>query len=279
MENRKSLIFFIAISLFLISGCVGTQIERSVQDNLFTSSESPKIQIKINPDFKYLGKYEDTRSLLHATQGQSAEVKHITYLFCKIGNDKRIKKIITINFQDLQSPKYWLGDLFGKVSEQIDLGTRQITGKTYQWMLRSTNNPTTKEVNKALFDGGFRTHRCYLQKVIGRIANMDSSSKMYIGYAENVEDLMTSCHEWNKNLSLLSGEQAKRLNEFHYNNKKNLQIVGEHSPIQHIKKDRILIKTEENIETKLRKLKNLFEQGLINQEEYEKKKKGLLENF
>ena len=58
-EMKKYILFFMAVCIVIIFGCEGMKVKNNIlQDNIFISSAFPKIKIRLNQDFKYIGKVE-----------------------------------------------------------------------------------------------------------------------------------------------------------------------------------------------------------------------------
>ena len=80
---KKNILYLIVVFCFIvIFSCVGVEIERTVQDNTFYSSSSPKLKVETNPDFNYIGKVENTKNL--SKPGRRNRAKFESYIFGEI---------------------------------------------------------------------------------------------------------------------------------------------------------------------------------------------------
>ncbi len=97
MERKKY--FLLLFILLLITGCAGLdKIERNVsEENIFFSTISPKIKIKIDPSFKYIGKMNTVERNV-VPNGPSFFERHEAFIFGNIGDDNTYKKGVIINF-------------------------------------------------------------------------------------------------------------------------------------------------------------------------------------
>jgi outer membrane biogenesis lipoprotein LolB len=56
----KRLLISSLLIFFLLPGCASLQTKREVVANTLYSSSNPKIQVKVIPEFEYLGEMKDT---------------------------------------------------------------------------------------------------------------------------------------------------------------------------------------------------------------------------
>ena len=78
-------LLFISLSVcsVFMSGCAGIIGERSVQENVFYSSSTPKLHLKVKPDFSYLGKYKTASSIMKCNTWESRKVNAILSVYGK----------------------------------------------------------------------------------------------------------------------------------------------------------------------------------------------------
>jgi hypothetical protein len=106
MRIIKTICLFIGIIITLLVGCVGMETKRYVQGNNFYSENYPKMGIKINPDFEYIGVLNTEYEKESVNRTMSQIVKKDLFVFGQIGDTDRIKKGIIIEFQKIRSG-YW----------------------------------------------------------------------------------------------------------------------------------------------------------------------------
>ena len=193
--------FFIAC-FCIILGCGGSRIERTVQDdNIFYSSNRPKVRIKINPDFMFVGE-KDEKGLasneLSAASGSTVKVNN--YFFQDRISGKPRSVIITI--QELTTPTWYFQPKIFDAENEFDSGKTKIQGKTYQYCIFAVP----------------RSNNDLLVRAIGRISGTDNNCMIKIVYLEQVTG------DWS-NIDLLTADQQRKLNEFTEDSKRDIQII------------------------------------------------------
>jgi len=223
-HKMRILYFFMVVCLVLTFGCAGMKPERDVlQDNIFYSSTSPKMKIKINPDFKYIGKAEQQKYIEYFG---GTLLEQEAYLFGHI-EDNRILKGVSIRIDTIQKG-YAAPDLFAWAKNKLDSGVMRIQGKNYQYVVYSYSGPIIKYVRDFISDKGYIIPNCFLAKGLGRIVSADAKTKMYIFYIEDIRHIhgnKYSCNDW-LDKYMLTNEQQELLKGFIDRSEKNIQILG-----------------------------------------------------
>jgi hypothetical protein len=213
--KRLAILLFVLFS-FLFIGCAGQKVKRVVQDNIFYSSNEPEISIKVDPNFKYLGKTEESKyGEFENLQGNPGpQHKRAFYIFGEIGDNNTLKKAIGIDINSIDKG-YFLPDLFDNVKYKLDSGTVKIGGEIYEYFI--TPRPSLpKIVRKAMKDKGYVLSNCYMYKVIGTIFGPEEQDLLKIYYAEDVyhiNGLNYRCKDW-RNKELLEDDQKTLLKKF-----------------------------------------------------------------
>jgi len=257
----------------LLSGCASLRVERLVQDNVFYSSY-PQYAIKVDPEIKFVGKVDNSMYRQSDTDPLfSANIKSDAYFFAQI-KDNRVNKGVLIKFDELNTG-YWLPDLFDKVKTKLVSGVTKINEVSYQYVITNMPMANTSEI-KYITDKGYITSNCYLWKALK--AKKSEQVLLSIIYTEDIsnnEELKGyKCFDWNKS-ELLLEDQKKFLREFNLRADKNIEILKVSNIPQYTEK----VQSEDDVELKLKKVKELFDKGLINQEEYNNKKAELLKKY
>jgi hypothetical protein len=198
-----TLILLTAISIsFIFSGCGGSKIERTVQDdNIFYSSNRPKIKIKINPDFKFVEGTEDKDFGSNEISGErSSNAKINNYFFQSRISGKL--RAVSITISELTTPGWYFQPKIFNEKNELDSGRIKIQGKTYQYCIFTVARPNND----------------LLVRAIGRISGADQNCMIKIGYLEQVTG------DWS-NIDLLTADQQRLLNEFVEDSKKDIQIL------------------------------------------------------
>jgi hypothetical protein len=183
-------------------GCAGTKVERTVQDdNIFYSSNRPKIRIKINPDFRFQEEKDEKDFGSNELSGErTTNVKINKFFFQNRISGKSRMVIITI--QELTTPTWYFQPKIFDVENEFDSGKIKIQGKTYQYCIFAVARPNND----------------LLVRAIGRISGTDNNCMIKIVYLEQVTG------DWS-NIDLLTADQQRKLNEFTEDSKRDIQII------------------------------------------------------
>jgi len=187
---------------FLLGGCAGSKIERTVQDdNIFYSSNRPKIRIKINPDFRLQEKKDEKSSDFSEDFGERASnVKMDQFFFYNRISEKQ--RVVVITIQELTTPGWFFRPEIFNAKNELDSGESKIQGKTYKYCIFTVARPQND----------------LLVKAIGRISGADKNCMIKIAYLEEVSG------DWS-NIDLLTADQQRLLNEFVKDSNKDIQIL------------------------------------------------------
>jgi len=193
--------FFIAC-FCIILGCGGSKIERTVlDDNIFYSSNRPKIRIKINPDFRFEEEKDERGLASNELSGErSSNVKINNYFF--EGRISGKPRAVSITIQELTTPGWFFQPKIFDAKNELDSGKIKIQGKTYRYCIFTVARPNND----------------LLVRAIGRISGTDKNCMIKIVYLEQVTG------DWGK-IDLLTADQQRQLNEFIEDSKKDIQIL------------------------------------------------------
>jgi hypothetical protein len=229
-HKMRILYFFMVVCLVLTFGCAGMKPERTVlQDNVFYSSSSPRIKMKIHPDLKYIGKVEQKKHLENVDRTGGSLVETESYLFGHT-EDRRILKGALIRIVTLRDPhSVWLLDVIGKTTTRLDSGDTKIHGRTYQYVVGASKMPFRKyEWLFFVRDKGYRVPSLLLVKVLGGLVGPDDKTVIYIYYMEDasrIQDREYSYGDW-RNRYVLTNEQQEFMKGFVARSEENIQILG-----------------------------------------------------
>jgi hypothetical protein len=200
MKN-KTIFPIIILTFFLtLNGC-GTfdknlgilqlQTQRSVENNLFTSS-FPEIKLKISPDFKYMGTVPlaegvETR-ISDKVNEKSLDAN--AYLFGQIGRNNRIEKGILIRLLVMYGdPSQVVPEIFFKTGVNIlESGEIKILEAQYQYDLYTATELLAPKEKDLLASS--RIPPCILVKQLSSKSGLGNKSRLQILY---FEDLTSTC--------------------------------------------------------------------------------------
>jgi hypothetical protein len=215
--------------LIFTFGCAGLKPERSVlQNNIFYSSASPKVRMKIHSDFKYIGKAEKHGQAEDADTKGTTFVENESYLFGHI-EDNRMLKGVLIKISTIREAHWsWLPDLFPKVKNKLESSVMKIQGKSYQHIVAAFTRVFSKYEEDFIIDKGYIIPNLFLMKGLGRLVGADNKTKIYIFYAEDIsriKDKEYSYGNW-RNRYMLTNEQQEFMKGFIDRSEKNIQILA-----------------------------------------------------
>jgi hypothetical protein len=265
--------------LIILVGCAELKIQRNVHDNVFYSNKLPQVNIKVNPDFVYLGKAEKNIFKNYSSRAGGDTIEHVSYIFAEKGKYNHLKKVITIHFYTVKGSGFWLPDLFSGVKTPLDSGVVNIEGNNYQYCVTAHSSPLMGYEQKLISDKGYVLPNCLLVKGYGRRVDSGNKTKFIILYAEDIrfkENNNYQCNRW-QNVDTFHSEQKNFLSEFLDRCNENLRILPDSPSIKPVDVDSK--SASDNIEKKLESLKDLLNKGLITQDDYDEKKSQILKEY
>jgi len=201
---KKLLLLIIAIGFLF--GCAGERVRTVQDDNIFYSSSTPKIRIKINPDFNFKEEKDEQKSGFSLGNGdKSSTTKLSSYLFIDHISGKR--RAIEIRMIEIVEHRWEFRPNIFTQKDPFKKGIVKIQGKDYQYCIFSVNAP----------DGS------YLIKGIGKLVGGQGKAIFKIYYYEYVTG------DWS-NFNILTSEQNKQLDEFIEDSEKDIQILDYQAP-------------------------------------------------
>ena len=223
--HKMRILYFFMVFCFVITfGCAGVTPERRVlQDNILYSSASPKMGIKIHPDFKYIGKAEEEELGEDISRRREHACDKESYLFGYI-EDGKITKGVVIRVQTIVAKTaFWLPDIFGRVENKLDSGNVKIQGKTYQYMVVASPGIAEKYEVVFIADKGYAIPSAFLVKVLGKITGHADEILTRITYFEDISHKY-SRRDWVDKYTL-SDEQQSFLKAFIDRSQESVQIL------------------------------------------------------
>jgi len=215
----KRLVF---LSMLFFIGCAGMKVERGVQDNMFHSSISPQINIRINPNFKYIGKAEHKKYKSYISSYRGTTHTYESYMFVQLDDNNIIKKAIVIKFLRMSKGHY----IPISPKNTLKLTTEKIFGKYYKVYFRASTSPWYNYEEKFLEEKGYILPKLFMVKTLGRrfTTQNDNDSIIYISYAEDIY-YDSNYKKWNWKVNLLDDNQKAFMREFSERSAINIQIV------------------------------------------------------
>ena len=193
---------FISLILILFSGCAASSANVTVVDNTLHSSR-PELNIKVNPDFKYI-EVPEKSGFSQDADGGERYIAHSegSYLFINLKDLRFIK----ISFQELPNSRtYFKAVSFDHIENRLDLGAEKLGGKDYNYCVFVAKDPSGT---------------CQMVKILARTPS--PQSRVVILYVENIY----KCENW-ETVTLLNESQKNILSNFIDRSKKNIQFTDD----------------------------------------------------
>ena len=201
---KKLLLLVIAIGFLF--GCAGERVRTVQDDNIFYSSSTPKMRIKINPDFKLKEETDKQESGFSLGNGdKSSTTKLSSYLFIDHISGK--PRAIGIEIIEIVEHRWTFNPTIFKQKDPFKKGIVKIQGKDYQYCIYAVNTP----------DGS------YLIKGIGKLVGGQGKAIFIVSYYEYVTG------DWS-NFNMLTSEQKKQLDEFIEDSDKDIAFLDYQAP-------------------------------------------------
>ncbi len=225
-EMERVNYFLLLFILLLSAGCAG--IERNVsEENIFISSKIPKIKIKIDSSFKYLGKMKKMEEVKYQLPDRTGQQRLEAFIFGNIGDDNTYDKGVIITFSSLEYGRYVL-DLFEWVKYKLESKIIKINNKRYQQCIFLHLFFFQNEISNIIYDKGYVIPNCFLIQGLSRNVSPTNNEVMVIYYMEEVssfnKEKKYECLEW-KEMKKIKEDQQKRLDEFKTECQKNVRFL------------------------------------------------------
>ena len=216
----KRLLFPCLLILGFLSGCASLNPERNVVANTFYSSY-PKCRIRINPDYDYVGQFnnriKDKASNLTTDLRYDVE----SYIFLMHDN-KRAKKATIIQIEKVSTP--YVGDFFGNLKNKLESGVCELGGKKYHYYTKAIVPSRKSNTIRFLSNEGFIMPRCVLSKTAGRVVGAKGNILFQVKYFMDVTELNYTCRDW-KDRDTLTEEQRSYLEKFERNWEDSFEVL------------------------------------------------------
>jgi len=216
---RKNIHFYI-ICLTCLVIVAATKSGRYVKDNEFNSS-SPKLHVKIDPKFKYLGLLDYTVEQQSPDNLRLASYETKSYVFADAVNNQ-LKKAIYIQIRREQT-KY-VGNLLGDEKANLKSGICSLGGKEYKCLTRvillSPNEPLAKFISGQ----GYGLPTCALARTYARVDSTIGNYLVVVTYLESLPPSDLGCASWLVE-NRLTAEHEQYIERFERNSKASFSII------------------------------------------------------
>ena len=194
--------------------------DRYVKDNLFQSS-SPKLQVKVDPRFKYLGKLDHTVEQQSPDRLQMVSYETKTFIFVEDGG-QQLNKAAYIQIRREQT-KY-VGNFLGDAKANIRSGICSLDQKEYKCFTRVIFLSGAEPIAKFISEHGYHLPACVLARTFARADFSAGNYLIVITYLENLPESGPDCSSWQAEKPLTM-EQKRFLEQFDRSREASFKVV------------------------------------------------------
>jgi len=217
----KRLLLPCLLIFVLLSGCASLQVKREVIDNTFYSSSNPKIQIKVSPEFKYIGETKHTGE--QQAVGSTTMLEHRTKWYGFVDSEgSRAKRVVAIMIERVDTS--FASDIYCNVENYYEKGTCKLGGRNFQYFSFLSIPSMSLELTKFITDEGYVFPPCVLYKSFGKVYGAEGNIALQIKYAEDIPNLPYDCKAWKPDHPLLEDQRAY-LEQFNKNCESSFTVL------------------------------------------------------
>jgi len=210
------LIFFLLVA--------ATKSERYVKDNVLYSS-SPKLEVKVDPKFNYLGRLDYTMEKPSPDSVQLVAYETKSYVFVD-GVHNKLKRALYVQLRREQT-KY-VGNLLGDARANLMSGICSLGSREYNCFTRVIFLSADEPIAKFISEQGYELPTCILARTYARADSGESIYLVAITYFENFSDSGLSCESW-QGEGQLTEEHRQYLEGFERNCTASFTIIKKDS--------------------------------------------------
>lgn len=163
--------------------------DRYVKDNVFYSS-SPKLQVQVDPRFKYLGRLDYTVEKQTPDRLQMAIYETRSFIFVD-GFDQQLKKAAYIQIRREQT-KY-VGNFLGDAKENIRSGICSLGQQEYKCFTRVVFSTGDEPIAKFITEYDYNLPACVLARTFTRVDFSAGNYLIVLTYLENLPESGPGC--------------------------------------------------------------------------------------
>ena len=217
----KRLLLPCLLIFVLLSGCASLQAKREVIDNTLYSSSNPKIQVKVSPEFKYLGEIKDTGDRQADSSTRMLTHRAKWYVFV-VSDASKVNRAVSIRIERTET--YYVSDLFSYVKSSYERGTCELGGRNFQYCSRLIYPGMNSSVTRFVSDQGYVLPRSVLSKSYKKVYGAKGNILVDITYLEVPPISGYVCNSWAPN-STLTHSQREYIEQFKRNSETSFKIL------------------------------------------------------
>jgi hypothetical protein len=215
---RVPLVCFLLTLILVTPAAAGDS--RSVTNNLFSSSR-PRLNVKVNPRYKYLGKINHTVIVPTADRARVNRYAAESYVFVdSTGN--HVNKAFYIQIRNEQTSHSV--NLLGDMRVNLQSGFCQLGEQEYRCRTRVVFPTREGAVPKLIMEKGYTIPECVLTRAYTRIDSTNGNFLLILSYNEDLSRSGLDCGAW-LSKDELAAEQELFLDGFERRCRDSFEIV------------------------------------------------------
>lgn len=241
-------------------------------------------QSALQPDLRFLTKIEAPVPADWSSRAVGAVMESESIIYVDTGVGSAVEKgIIIRTYQIRGGPKDIIPDMDFRNKAILAKGTSRIASKDFSYAILIDQGLIDQNEIKSIKDGGLLVPDCKIVKVYrGKLLGYFQKSKSQIIYFERIKNTETPSACNNMTPSETDMKSFSDRADVYFRqllSVKDNEITTANETTAKKPKSEVSIGKDNDLEKKLSTLKNLLDKRLITQEDYEKKKAKLLEEF
>ncbi len=216
--NKYVLMFtFLLISVIILAA---KKQETYVQNNVFHSL-SPRITVKIDSRYKYLGRLESKIEVPSPDSLQVVNYDTKSYVFVQAG-DLLTSKILYI--QTRREQTHYAGNLLGDIRLNIRSGLCYLGENEYQCYTRVVTLSKDEPISRFILENGYTLPECVLTRAYARVDTSHDNYLIVISYSEELSGSGLDCNSWQVT-DRPTNEQKQYSDQFERRSRASFEIV------------------------------------------------------
>jgi hypothetical protein len=220
LKAKKIFLTIIIFATFIVTSC-GT---KSVNFNKFESTRWPYLEVKVNPEYKYLSHLQFKEKRLSVDKKRDLTIYSESFFFVPNGVIKGVlPKYVYIKFENLPESRFVSPYVSDSVAEERDV--RKLGWYSFEFATSIVfPNPSIDMNLSLLMEEGYSMPACILKRVAARGVE-DRKTMMLIVYGEDASLSGFECFMW-KDKAKLSKEQIEYIKKFGIRAMSAFEVVG-----------------------------------------------------
>jgi hypothetical protein len=175
--------WLIVSTLLFFAGCAAFQPNRHVENNLFVS-DTPKLYVKINPEYKYVGNQSITKHKKSVNGLRTLKYDYDNYCFIK-PKENVAEKGLAIQIETIST--HFISDIYRSQKDTIDKGMMKYRGNFFQFYTKPIKPSNKWDIIRQFTEQGYKVPYGIV-KCFGKIYGEEANILVNIYYYERLSE-------------------------------------------------------------------------------------------